>query len=59
MLSQGRRVHAAGRDRAVLAATEGLLFFRLGLVEKGRCRYERIIEFFGDKHEGDVAAVPH
>lgn len=56
MLSQGRRVQAAGRDRAVLAATEALLFFRLGLIDKGRRRYERIIEFFGDSHEGEIAA---
>lgn len=55
LLCDGRTVAAQRRDRAVLAATEGLLFFRVGMVEHGRQRYEQIISIFEDKREDDLA----
>ena len=56
VLSHGREVLAQSRDRAVLAATEGMLFFRMGMVETGRRRYDRIITFFEERHETEIAA---
>lgn len=55
-LSDGRGVEAQRRDRALLAATEGLLFFRIGMIEEGRRRYDKIISFFEAQHENDTAA---
>ncbi len=56
LLTDGRSVPAEDRDRAVLAATEGLLLFRSGLIEEGRERYNTIIEMFENQHEEHIAA---
>src|ERR1035441_3271388 len=55
-LSDCRRAQTRLRDRAVLIATEGLLFFRIGMIEEGRRRYDKVITFFEDRHEVDIAA---
>jgi len=56
ILSHSRGVRAQSRERAFLAATEGMFFFRIGMVEAGRHRYNRIITFFEDNHEDEIAA---
>jgi len=56
LLTVGRSAPGDRRDRAVLTATEGLLFFRSGLVEEGRRRYDQTIGYFESQHDRQMAA---
>ncbi len=56
LLTHGRSLPAQRRDRATLAATEGMLFFRIGMFDEGRRRYNRIITFFENNNEENVVA---
>jgi len=56
LLTESRSLPTGRLDRAVLTATEGLLFFRSGMIDEGRQRYNRIIAFFEVQHEKQIAA---
>lgn len=55
-LQHARPVGLSSLDRAYLAATEGLLFFRNGLSELGRTRYHEAIEIFSRSKKFDEVA---
>jgi len=55
-LVRARNVDAADKPRTILAATEGLLFFRIGNVGVGRTRYEAAIGSFQRTQQRDLAA---
>jgi tetratricopeptide (TPR) repeat protein len=55
-LAKCRMMEAAPAERAVLCATEGLLFFRLGRTDEGRRRYERAISYF-ERHRVNSSAA--
>lgn len=49
--------HVAGRERAVLVATEGLMLFRSGQAEGGRRQYRAAISALNHMGEPDLAAL--
>ena len=56
MLVRARKADADKYGRATLAATEALWLFRVGAVERGRRRYQAVIDRLDRLHYGDEAA---
>ena len=56
ILMDCRNMNVDGRNRAVLNATEGMLFFRAGRADEGRRRYKSTISYFTQLRESSTAA---
>lgn len=55
-LERARRSVGSTDQRLALAATEALFLFRIGMVERGRQRYEAVITAFSKAHHRENAA---
>lgn len=56
MLVRARRLNAKGVHQVTLLASEGLLLMRLGLLSRGRQRYQLAVRRFGRLKEPEYAA---